>query len=53
MADGEGSAQVIQERILLAFDEYVGEEPIHDDFSLVVLGRLAASGTAPPPPIPH
>ena len=47
-----GSAQAIKERILLAFDEYVGDEPIHDDFSLVVLGRRAAGVVVPPPPPP-
>ena len=45
-----GSAQIIKERILLAFDEYVAEEPIHDNFSLVVLGRLPTGVVIPPPP---
>ncbi|MEE2776324.1 MAG: PP2C family protein-serine/threonine phosphatase [Acidobacteriota bacterium] len=42
-----GTAEAIHERILLAFDQYRGDEPLADDFSLVVVGR---STTVPPPP---
>jgi phosphoserine phosphatase RsbU/P len=34
-----GTPQAIHERILLAFDQHRGEQPLGDDFSLVVLGR--------------
>jgi serine phosphatase RsbU (regulator of sigma subunit) len=37
-----GTPQAIHERILLAFDQHRGEQPLGDDFSLVVLGRDAA-----------
>ncbi|MCZ6506873.1 MAG: SpoIIE family protein phosphatase [Acidobacteria bacterium] len=50
-----GSPRALHERILLAFDEYLEDEPLRDDFSLVVLGRSAAAEGAtrvPPPPPP-
>ena len=34
-----GTPQAIHERILRAFDAHRGEQPLGDDFSLVVLGR--------------
>jgi serine phosphatase RsbU (regulator of sigma subunit) len=34
-----GTPRAIHERILLAFDSHRGEQPLEDDFSLVVLGR--------------
>ena len=34
-----GTPQAIHERILRAFDAHRGEQPLEDDFSLVVLGR--------------
>jgi phosphoserine phosphatase RsbU/P len=34
-----GMPQSIHERILRAFDDHRGEQPLEDDFSLVVLGR--------------
>jgi hypothetical protein len=36
-----GTPKAIHERILLAFDSHRGEQPLEDDFSLVVLGRDA------------
>ena len=38
-----GTPQAIHERILNAFDQHRGEQPLGDDFSLVVLGRDLAS----------
>jgi len=36
-----GTPYAIHERILLDFDDHLGEQPLEDDFSLVVLGRRA------------
>ena len=36
-----GSPRAVHERILIAFEEYLGDEPLRDDFSLVVVGRSA------------
>ena len=48
-----GTVEAIQERILLAFDDHLADEPLMDDFSLVVLGRSPLpSGDRPPPPPP-
>jgi hypothetical protein len=41
-----GTPQAIWERILRAFDEHRGEQPLGDDFSLVVLGRDAVPSIA-------
>jgi hypothetical protein len=35
-----GAPQTVHDRILLAFDDYLGSEPLMDDLSLVVLARL-------------
>jgi hypothetical protein len=51
MVSAPGTPRVVHERILLAFDEYRGDEPLADDFSLVVLGRNAET-PPPPPPAP-
>jgi len=34
-----GSPKVIHDRVLMAFDEHVGDEPIKDDVSMVVVAR--------------
>jgi hypothetical protein len=36
-----GPAALVHDGILLAFDRHVGEEPLRDDLSLLVLARLA------------
>ncbi|HVR30988.1 MAG TPA: PP2C family protein-serine/threonine phosphatase [Thermoanaerobaculia bacterium] len=41
-----GTPQAIHQRILRAFDQHRGEQPLGDDFSLVVLGRDAAAAVA-------
>jgi serine phosphatase RsbU (regulator of sigma subunit) len=38
-----GTPQAIHQRILLAFDQHRGDQPLADDFSLVVLGRDPAA----------
>ncbi|MDX1384020.1 MAG: PP2C family protein-serine/threonine phosphatase [Thermoanaerobaculia bacterium] len=35
----QGTPEAIHERILVAFDRHRGDEPLADDFSLVVVGR--------------
>lgn len=46
-----GSPQEVHDRILAGFDRHVGEEPLKDDLTLVVLLRDPAP-PAPPPPLP-
>ena len=41
-----GSPAVIHDRILLAFDQHQGGEPLHDDLTLVVVARQPAEGTS-------
>ena len=36
-----GTPNAIHERILLDFDDHLGDQALQDDFSLVVLGRKA------------
>lgn len=46
LADG-GPPEEVRDRLLRALDTHLGERPLADDFSLVVLAR-----SAPPPPPP-
>ncbi len=41
---GGGAAQEIHDRILAAFDSHVGDQPLADDLTLVVLHRLPVQG---------
>ena len=53
-----GSPAAVHDRILAAFDEHTAGEPLHDDLTLVVIGRLPEAGVKeiaaaePPPPPP-
>jgi hypothetical protein len=47
LVDQEGSAQVIHDRVMNAFDRHLAEEPLTDDLTTVVLKR---SSEEPPPP---
>jgi sigma-B regulation protein RsbU (phosphoserine phosphatase) len=52
-----GTAQQVHDRILAAFDLHVGDEPLRDDLTLLVVARTAAGGppaaavTAPSAPV--
>ena len=39
LLEAPGSAQTLHDRILLAFDDHVRDEPITDDLTLVVVAR--------------
>jgi sigma-B regulation protein RsbU (phosphoserine phosphatase) len=45
-----GTPQAVHDRILAAFDAHVGEEPLRDDLTLLVIAREgdAAAGAQPP-----
>jgi hypothetical protein len=47
-----GSAARVHDRILMAFDKHTTTEPLHDDLTLVVVGRDGARVSMPPPPPP-
>jgi hypothetical protein len=52
-----GSARRIHDRILMAFDQHIGAEPLNDDLTLLVVGRdvqtMPPTPTLPPlPPTP-
>ena len=44
--------QAVHDRILAAFDKFVGGEDLRDDLTLVVIRREDGSAAAPPPPPP-
>jgi hypothetical protein len=50
-----GSAKRVHDRILTVFDQHTTREPLHDDLTLVVVGRDGAGVEAPalPPPPPQ
>ncbi len=48
LLEAPGSPQAIHDRVLIAFDQHRGQEPLRDDLTLVVLARHLA----PPPPPP-
>jgi sigma-B regulation protein RsbU (phosphoserine phosphatase) len=48
LVDQAGSAQTIHDRVMTAFDRHIGDEPITDDVTTVVLKRLSDE----PPPLP-
>ena len=47
-----GTPTAMHERILLAFDEHIGDEQLRDDLLLVVVGRMPEGAPTPPPPPP-
>ncbi len=48
LLDAPGSSRRIHDRMLIAFDRHTENEPLHDDLTLLVVGRDVA--TIPPPP---
>lgn len=48
LVEQEGSAQTIHDRVMTAFDRHIGQEPITDDLTTVVLKRSSEE----PPPAP-
>ncbi len=44
-----GSARPIHDRILASFDQHTASAPLHDDLTLLIVGRAAASPPAPRP----
>ncbi len=47
-----GSARRVHDRILMSFDKHVVNEPLHDDVTLLVVGRDVQTIPPPPPPLP-